>query len=1638
MEFAELEIGQFYYESDDDGFEVTVGGTEEEVETDDDYEEGQVGDELDDTEPETIEVTRILCFGDHPEIEVQGDNGCGGGNDALQLSLGGEGDSGGFESGIGGLLFYETKNGGTRRIEMDDIFLEVSQVLEVSGSMQYESDAEGMMLRLAAIGSFEVGSVDGVSAMVAGTFENRDGLSFGLFAAASVEALSVPILPPVVEAYGFGGGFFYDPSDEDIDFVHAAIEDFGHELVDPDAAPSAGDDVTGFATMLYAEIGVAGAAGATILDGQAFLQFTNQGMYIDVQGQKLGLDGSPAGLEYSAGAYLSVEMDLFDDPSFDEFLLQGGLVSDLSIPVYLDGQGEITFFAGKTEESEGFVWGIQGSKDIDIFGGMLTTYTTFLASDIGFYFDGGFDAGLDVAIIDFEAALHASVWYTLPDADIDLNYPLGGYGSANAELCVRLLGCAGVEVNAAVAQHHEEGLEMFGAASAEIASRDVSGWVSVTSGPEVDYGLGESDEADMISEVQGYKDEFEDYIAGLLDELDAAQEAIEEFDIQDVMPSDELVEEAGYNLFAMNEFNRSSWADQMRDNEESSGRSLPSILDAHLSIYLESGLRDNVTTPRYSKDIKESIMELLNFNIEEVSGDVTNTLTEALEEAEEIQEMTETAYADMLDALEDSPVESWDTVSTGNYKNQAPGYDLNEQVANEQAENAEDLEELMDEMGMAMIEPIQEVESLIEGMDAVMYEQDSSSLDLYDFTLDMNPSVFGYAKMYNDLIHFIDRLHVAKANRSWVGANRADNRLPSLEMIGNAIDDEVEDMTSVLINYWGTHQFEDEAAITANRLNILYHLKNDRSHSAYQAGPTFPKSEAQELYDGLTENHDVPPPAGVSPPDENDLTELNKRLWYDMFELGYEEYIRVQEDYLANEVFASHQDVREPMVEAHQSLTNQIEQFYDMQANTVSTLYAMIDNFVYRFESVENVVSDDVAEYIDEYSDRHSEVAEMLQPPEINSITVSPDRPSNNFYNMAEITWSASHPQEVIETSVQVTEDTPGVIQLVDGTGSSGDDSGISYGIDEYVSIGQDDEYQLITTRTSGLNFNWNDFNDPNFNTKNINMGLQVRGPAGTTAIRRATFELDVGPGGESVDDGYNPLPDEEDIDPPDEPIAELDQVLGYNDEAAEPAYWTNNPQLIDIQARARDSETGIDEIEYAIGTEAGEDDIVEWSTLPGVLEFVDGGYEQISGESVAFDLEEDEDYYVSLRAINNAGMTSPELNIEDPVRYDDTEPSGVEEDEFDDSMFSVLGFDPVIQLITTATFDPVFESPSFFHDDYSLDNLPDSPRIDPKTAVKWTEATDDESGVSHYEYTVTDSETLSDAEFAMQESFTTDDLSAVLKGGEGNPFEDVITNFEDEVYAHVRAVDYAGNTGEILSMERIAYDARDPASPIIQVRPKENEFDLFVTGPFNDPESGIKGIQYSVGTSEDGTDVRDWPEGDEVDFEYNIDPFGYYIWPPIASYSISTDKLTEGEEVYINYRSVNNQGRISNTRNTGPVVLDTEPPETPVIADEEIGYNNLTGMFTISFEAENIHDPVSGVIEVEFRLKDGTETTDWVNLESYDEPETDEITIEHTTHIPNSLDSDYTSVEIRVTNAMQKQTTGPQSLVFDPPEFSF
>ncbi|MCC5908636.1 MAG: hypothetical protein JJU13_20635, partial [Balneolaceae bacterium] len=276
-------------------------------------------------------------------------------------------------------------------------------------------------------------------------------------------------------------------------------------------------------------------------------------------------------------------------------------------------------------------------------------------------------------------------------------------------------------------------------------------------------------------------------------------------------------------------------------------------------------------------------------------------------------------------------------------------------------------------------------------------------------------------------------------------------------------------------------------------------------------------------------------------------------------------------------------------------------------------------------------------------------------------------------------------------------------------------------------------------------------------------------------------------------------------------------------------------------------------------------------------------------------------------------------------------------------------------------------------------------------------------SGLSHFEYVLRGEESIQPHQFAqLAETFTGDELIIL----------DPEFNIGEDIYWHVRAVDHAGNIGEINTFGPYQLiDYTIPQTGIMRAKPYTDRIRVFVTEPPFDPESDLLGIQYAIGTDpRGGSYIRPFPVGNTVDLEWNrqrsVSLYNSNFLNYDRHFEVTLQEIEESglrDEFYIFYRSVNTLGMTSNIAATGPLIFDTTPP---LPATVDLRYNTfhnhqqggqLQNRFRIT--VSNITDPESGILKVEYWVeRRSTPTGGWSDISSlsgfehfvlaeYDEP---------------------------------------------------
>lgn len=1680
-----IEIGQFIYEKYDNGTDIEIADASEKEPDELDGDQNDVP-----TRTETG-VTELLCFGPCPVDTGESDVS----QSALSITInaGTDGESGGISGGVE-TIFFMKKASGEFELMIDGLNASMMDNFSILASMHYINSDDGFLLRAAASGTFGFGGED-VSAAVAGKFANLNGeTSYGLFVAAS-SSVGIPIIPGVIDLTGAGGGFFWKPDTEDLEMVRDAVEGMGHTIVGEDNFKDA-DDLT-FAAQLYASFGIAGSGTEYVIEGSTFIEVTSNSFYMDASGVVLGMDGTssaPANTMLEGGMSLHIQRD----PMF----INGTFYADAEVPAVLTGDGEIEYFAADHDGET--VWGIMGNADFSIYAGIMTGGGEFLASGTGVLLEVSVGFDVDIPVLEINSSVTGSIWMI---DDPDFSMPFGAYVLFNAEACLGF--CITAEAKAAFVTKSSGGFELYGAVKGcvdlVIKEGCLSAWVSVTQN-NMDGGFGKGDHNDLVAQAQEQRDQFRAKIQSMLDSIDDAKAALAEppvFSGPAYSPED--VYKAGANIYS-NDYNfRQDVAALIESEVEynryySAGGDLPSSLQNVLSDYM--------VTPKLYKlyDLftsRSSARQDLEDAVDEagvISDAVTSKLQNSVEKAIEFSNDAETAFDDMLTSMNQSPVSNVVKPSISKNTTQSASFDVDEDQATSQASNVESLRdeiELLDEQFRQSIAQVEENLNDMQDMLAAEYnfnrqnvnQQGSNLSDLNpqfggggssEPALDVTPSVNALASAYAEVYENLERYFALEANLNWMEWEWAYNLSEEFNSNSGSIQSGINSLNTYFgiglnnrfVPNVGQNIYRNEVHKVARRNQVILRFSNSNfdtnlPHPSSSSAPEAINDLYSEL---LNPNCDGSGLGCIT----SAVAEINEDFWYNMHVLGLQDHGEKSAQVVVDDIVPEKESVQNTLREGHSGMTDMLDSFYTDKAEISAILYNMIDNYINWKEEI-NVATDgeimatsaDTTD--DDYSTKLMDLSNDLRPPQISDINAVPSRHSanndfisfNTFFNDTEISWTATHPVGVIENSINVIQSDVNDIQ--DALNTS-----VAVGNDDYLSLGTNNSINIYPFKTATGSGGVNN------ETKLINVGLRVRGNAGNTATRRSVFYVDVGPDGIAFNDTGGIFGSDgdtsilnEDTSEPEKPVIKLSDVYdwktNYNKTGryvmSTRTYWTNEPENITLKIQAYDPESDISTYEYAIGTSKGAEDVVEWTELQGSREFVsEVPTSQITGQTQLVNMVEGASYYVSVRATNGEGLVSEITESSSPIKYESTQPSqpGIAYISAPLTMtYTMYG--------SSTPVDPVVESaPELSVSSQDQDNWEDS-QI-PEISAAWDESTDSESGLNRYEYIVTNSENAVADQFTESEVTVTNDLSMTYKGDdEGSILED----FNTDVHVHIRAVDNAGNGSDIRTYGPLK--PRDPTSPKsgrLQAKVNPNDVKLYFTELPYDPETDLDGIQYSIGTAAGETDLRSWPTDEEVDFgwshqaNYNVSQpntssgsNGYYV---NLSYignttnrylTIPKTDLPEGVDIYINYRSVNRQGKVSSIRSTGPLALDESIPEMPNL---DVTYKSDNDRLHI--DMDDIQDPETGITSVRYAVykdKNPIPVKAWSDMQSINGIRDGSFDLSRYVYFSDGQVPDFTDLEVRIKirNGAGMERTFTRSLTysdshsvknFQPPTYTY
>lgn len=191
---------------------------------------------------------------------------------------------------------------------------------------------------------------------------------------------------------------------------------------------------------------------------------------------------------------------------------------------------------------------------------------------------------------------------------------------------------------------------------------------------------------------------------------------------------------------------------------------------------------------------------------------------------------------------------------------------------------------------------------------------------------------------------------------------------------------------------------------------------------------------------------------------------------------------------------------------------------------------------------------------------------------------------------------------------------------------------------------------------------------------------------------------------------------------------------------------------------------------------------------------------------------------------------------------------------------------------------------------------------------ASWS-STDPESGISRYEYAIgtapgaQDVLPFTDAGAATEVTRTGLSLANGLKH-----------------YFSVRATNGAGLLSDVGTSDGIIVDYTPPATPIVS---DDGEYStekstLHASWSSVDPESGVSRYEYAIGTTVGGQDVVSFTDAGTA-----------------TQITRADLALVDGTRYYFSVRASNNAGLVSPAGSSDGIMVDSTPPQTPVVIDD-------------------------------------------------------------------------------------------------------
>lgn len=1475
-----------------------------------------------------------------------------------------------FAGGVDSVMVYKETDG--------DLYLNItgfnislgedSDLGYLKASLEYRRESSGFLLRAAG-----GGSLSGVGFAFVGKFANlNEQLSFGLFAYISVP---IPLYPGIAYLTGAGAGFFYQPDNEDVQLVTDMIDfELNHPL--PDVSNM------DFTILLAADLGLIGTPGAYVIEARSLTMFAiNDDGDFAVSFDLLGTCFIPD-LEVS-GYLMTSEIG-------NQITIMGGIGASFSYAGLLSGDANVDFQLIKNGSDEA-AWAINGHLSLDVLKVINANGDLVIWND-GFYFDFNVHGGFDVFIIAIDADFDLAMWWFKEDAQF------GAYAAISIEASV-LGGLATAGGTAYGALILDSGDYLFYAGASLYVSvigvfhGDVGVWLSLENGK---WDAGEGSNPRYEAMVDDARQEAEDAASGAesaSDALDAAANDPSQFELTDAE-----LKAAGENLQQMSQFARGFYGILGASSELTYYDAVGRSWSAHDDLY-NTVLNDVLDIDGDDWALVEDVTDAYDA-MEEALADVENQAPDVMTRLDEMtmEAVSFAASLDVADFALRNPVSNF----RADWDGETPPSVEIDRDAN--AENVSTLTEYQADIAALDAQYQEALNAAIENLNALdaMLEGGNGMIALGDLFIGqswINSGAFSSGALSG--------LTTAKVSGKDEGNIQADVRVgfrgeTSVNQMASLYKDALEKVYAYYgkqISYlWQmrTRYQERFAVIDGMQSEIETEIEtvdnlltwSDSSEKNAAIEITKDRMYLLKILAGLDSDDaltEATAYANASATSESNLEAAMDTqgvdLWYTIHHDGLDGLIEDTKDKV-DEIIADYQTSLDNVQTSYGTFTTAVDELYTVKAQMVATVISMLDEYLNWRESV-------YGDSVTTWTTTRTEMSQWLEAPVITGITYTANHPTETFYNAMNFAWSATHPTEVTEYAYS-----------------------IEYG--DEASIASSAPFMSAGTETDVTFYAYADTESDKMD--DVKIRVRARGAGGNTAIRYATVSGKVadsdlfifgltGSGDVLGTDTTAPI------------VSNITMDYRKNNNK----YWSNETDRITFSVVASDTESDVAEVEYAIGTYVGGTNVTDWTKLEGATTRSEDGLTLTTTATVrSLSLETDGHYFIQARAINGAGLTSSVYKSTVGLYIDTASPNAPTEYDTDTNasdMLYVLSYDTY----TPAAYD---ETVSWSSDKMNNDTETAST---PTYTIEWNAPTDTgsgtyKSGIRRYHVILSTN--------ADVESAKTTETEITTTGTEYTWSGDAL-DFNSDFYAYVWAEDHAGNLSETLTFG--PFTPNDPDGPTTPIAMAQwGNDNVFVTQASEDNESGTKGYQYALGTTEGGTDLRAWPTDDSTDlikgYQTASKATTFNASPPSAT----MEGLPAAGTYYVSVRAINKDGDVSTKVISGPVVADATAPS---LASVTLTYSKSANQYTLT--TSSLSDYGSGLHKLEYKLEEtttGTVLQDWTLWKTYSGTT---FSSAQTKTVSRNDDTRFTvKLSVRVTNRAGLQTTTTDSYVINLPVY--